>query len=139
MTGDSSYTFSYSTESYAHPITEEPTGETVPISIFSQASAMQALARYLVDRRDLGFTEAARLLGRSPKSLWASYHQAAPLQAVDDASLQVPLSIFPGQAPLEALVTWLRGKGLRNVDVARLLNRSPKTIHTVARRAGVGR
>lgn len=131
------YAFSYTAEAVAHSIIEEPShcGETVPLRIFAHASTLQALARYLVDTRRRSFTEAARLLGRSPKTIWASYHQAAPLPQVEE-SLPIPVEIFTRQlAPLEALVSHLRSAGLRNAEIARAIGLDPRTTATAARRA----
>lgn len=143
MTQDnSSYNFSYTTYSYSHEFDEVPTistqGETVPVSAFSHhASTMQALARYLVDVRGKSFTEAARLLNRKPKSIWTSYHQTTPLPQLAE-SMQVPISIFSSsKAPLEALVLYLKSKGLRNVEIASALKLDPKTTWTAAKRGEV--
>ncbi len=136
------YTFSYEVTADQHPFWEEPThseSEFVPVSIFSHASTMQALARYLVDTKGHSFTNAARLLGRSPKSIWASYHQTARLPETREQAT-VPVSIFSaGLTPLEALVRHLRETGMRNVDIARRLKLSPKTTHTAWKRAEVKR
>ena len=134
-----SISFSYTTSSAAHHIHEEPiystSQETIPASAFSHhASTIQAVARYLVDVRGKTITEAARMIGRKPKALWTSYHQTTALPALD-ASIPIPLSIFSTtMAPLEALVLYLKSKGLRNVEVARLLRLDPKTTWTAAKR-----
>ena len=137
-----SYDFSYTTSAVQHELYENPlisdlnASESIPLDAFSHASAMQAVARYLVDVRRLSFTDAAKLLGRSPKSLWASYHQTATLPELKE-SIPIPISIFFGKAPLEALVPYLKSLGLRNVEIASLLKLSPKTTWTVAKRAEV--
>lgn len=143
-----SYTFSRTAVAVAHDLAEEPvqssagaiaSGETIPLSAFSHAaSTMQAIARYLVDIRGFSFSDAARLLHRSPKSIWASYHQTALLPPLAEDTLSIPLLIFVGtRAPLEALVTHLKARGLRNVDIARLLGLDPRTVWTAAKRAEV--
>ena len=142
----SSYSFSYRSYSCNSPLDgtaqyhspPQPSlseSETVPLSLFSHsASTMQALARYLVDVRKLTYVDAARLLGRRPKSLWSSYHQTTILPFLEE-SIPVPLSIFSSnKSPLEALVLYLRSLGLRNVEIARALRLDPKTIWTVAKR-----
>jgi DNA-directed RNA polymerase specialized sigma24 family protein len=100
---------------------------------------MQTVARYLVDKRGLSYTDAARLLGRSPKSIWASYHQAAPLEIQDsdqEPTIDIPISIFNGELPpLEALVRHLKTLGLRNVDIAKALGLDPRTVWTTAKRS----
>ncbi|MDD9954107.1 MAG: hypothetical protein OXR66_07270 [Candidatus Woesearchaeota archaeon] len=133
------YSFSYTTESREHALTEEPvlTPETVPLDIFSHGSTMQVLSRYLVDKQQYSFTKAAELLQRSPKTIWASYHQTEELPDIKD-SLPIPLSIFSqGLSPLEALVSYLQSLGMKNAAIARALHLSPKTTHTAAKRAEV--
>ncbi len=140
------YTFSYATESFTHDITETPTvisapttDINVPIAIFSQhASAMQAISRYLVDTKKLSYTQAAKILGRSPKSIWASYHQTTPLLEVNEQHLRIPISIFLStKSPLESLVSHLKAIGLRNIEIARTLKLDPRTVWTAAKRAEV--
>lgn len=133
------YTFSYVVETYAHPLHEEPhisTGETIPLAVFStEHSPLQALIRYLVDKRGKSLTQTARLLGRSPKTAWASYHQNTTLPEINEDSLPIPLSIFSTPlTPLESLVRYLRQIGLRNSEIASALQRDPRTIWTVAKR-----
>jgi hypothetical protein len=156
-----SYTFSYTVEAIAHSIAEEavpsnkpghkegssrpPTltpvdisGESIPLRAFAHASTMQAACRYLVDIRGLSFTAAAKLLGRNPKSVWASYQQAAPLpdaHALPAEPISIPVEIFRGtRSPLEALVCYLREQGMRNKHVAAALGLDPRTTSTAARR-----
>lgn len=137
-----SYSFSYDTVSTRHEFYETPqqaAGITIPLDAFRHASTMQAVARYLVDVQGLSFTHAAKTIGRSPKSLWTSYHQAKPLPAIAQ-SLPIPLGIFSGSAaPLEALVLHLKSVGLRNTEIAKALDLSPKTVWTAAKRAEVRR
>jgi hypothetical protein len=140
------FSYSVSVESVAHEIHETPQeaaakpNETIPIDAFRHASTMQALVRYLVDIRGLRLVQASQLIGRSPKSAWASYHQTDRLPAVDEATLRIPISIFRGvRPPLEALVAYLRGIGLRNAEIARALQLDPRTTWTAAKRAEVRR
>lgn len=141
MTPPPSYSFSFAVESFGTGTFEDPAeGIAVPIEIFSSAPTMQALARYLRDHLGLSLREAGALLARSPQSIWSSYNQGAPLEAPRDPQLEIPLSIFSGPlAPLESLVEYLRGRGLRNSEIARLLGLSPKTTHTAHKRAEVKR
>jgi len=140
VTNNTQYEFSYDVDVDRHEIWESPEpsslDETVPLDLFTHTSVLQGLTRYLIDQKGHSFTSAARILGRSPKTVWASYHQTPVLPPVDESSLRIPLKIFSSTlAPLEALVAHLREKGFRNVDIARALYLSPKTTHTVWKRA----
>ena len=149
------FSFSYTTYSYHHNIDEEPQQtvppptkeqqntpqitDTIPVNLFAHsASTMQALARYLIDVKGMTCTQAARLLGRHPKSLWTSYHQTPRLPTIQEDTIRIPIHIFcTTKAPLEALVSHLKKTGLRNIEIARLLQLDPKTTWTAAKRAEV--
>jgi DNA-directed RNA polymerase specialized sigma24 family protein len=130
------WSFSHTAHAAYQELGEEPrvAEETIPASAFAHASTLQAATRYLIDVRGLSFTVAARVLGRSVKTVWASYHQTVALAPLAE-SLPVPASIFrTDKAPLEALVLYLKRQGLRNVEIARLLRLDPRTTWTAAKR-----
>ena len=133
------YEFSHTVESYATRIDEEPgdlAEPTVPAGIFAHAPALRALTRYLTDARGLTTAQTALLLGRTPQCIAASRHASQPLPAVAEDGLRIPTRVFRSPLPpLEALVTHLRSLGLRNIDIARLLSRDPRTTWTAAKRA----
>ena len=136
------YEFSYTVDSYAIRIDEEPLAandlaqSTVPIGIFAADATLRALVRYLRDTRGLTTAQTARLLGRTPQCIAASHHAASALPAIDEDDLRVPVRIFRRELPpLEALVTYLRETGVRNADIARLLRLDPRTTWTAASRA----
>ena len=115
---------------------EEP---AIPLSIFSTTlSALQALVRYLHDARHYSFSDIARFLGRSPKTIWASYHQAKHIAfSYEEGGLSLPVSRFTNRAlaPLEVLVVSLRELGFSNAESARLLRLDPRTTWTAWSRA----
>ncbi len=112
---------------------------TIPLSIFSAGlSGLQAIVRYLREEGLLPFREIARLLNRSPQTVWTSYHQARSAEfRFTEGGLRVPLAIFAGRrlSILESLVTHLRSLGFSNAETARLLRLDPRTTWTVASRA----
>lgn len=110
--------------------------EGVPISIFSGPQpVLQALVRYL-HSQGMPFSEMARRLGRAESTLRSTLRAARngpPL--VVEPSIELPLAEFAlGLSPLETVVNYLRGRGLRNVDVAALLGLDPRTTWTVQQR-----
>jgi hypothetical protein len=144
-----SYNYSHTCFSYEESLDQAAGHESynssdihVPAGIFRNASTMQALSRYLVDERRMTFSQVARILDRSPKSIWASYHQISsnqisPIETIEyhQESLLIPLSIFSRKtAPLESLVLYLKALGLKNVDIANILGLDPRTTWTAARR-----
>lgn len=138
---DTNYSYSYSSHSYGHTLSSiddvnSDGSIAIPVTVFSKTSTMQAICRYLVDEKGFSFSQAARLLQRSPKSVWASYHQSRIIEYDhDDNVLLIPISIFTSStAPLESLVLYLKSLGLNNASIARLLNLDPRTTWTVAKR-----
>jgi hypothetical protein len=134
-----SISFSYTTNSFSHQLDETPiistASESIPLAVFSHhASTFQAICRYLVDVRKYSYSHAARILQRSPKTIWAAYHQTSALPPIEQ-SIPIPLSIFTGtRAPLEALVLYLKSLGLHNAEIARSLKLDPRTTWTAAKR-----
>jgi len=112
---------------------------SVPLAIFAERlSALQALVRYLHDAQQRPFSEIARLLGRSQKTVWASYAQGRnkPFSFLE-GSLTIPIARFAARSfsPLETLVIYLRERGFSNIESARILNLDPRTTWTVWNRA----
>ena len=116
----------------------------IPTSIFCnrRLSVLEALVIFLREQHRLRFSEIAEHMNRDQRNVWAAYYNGLekdpeaflprgkciffPLGVVRDRSL----SIF------ESIVEHLREETrLRNADVARLLERDPRTISTVYNRA----
>ncbi len=105
----------------------------IPVSIFNSGfSPLGALVVYLKDNKGMSFTEIARALNRSPKTVWATYKKNNKNNNFhEDYSIAVPLSIFSNRkhSIMENLTRELKDKkGMKLVEIARCLNRSPKTI-----------
>lgn len=123
--------------------TEVSPEEAIPVSIFSHdISPSESLCRFLKENRNLTFHDIAVLLNRDDRSVWTSYSRAArkskqPLKpAADD--IMIPLSIFQDRALsiLEHVVSHLRTEhNLSNSRIARIINKNPSSIATVANRA----
>ncbi len=123
-------------DSYEILVTQEP---SVPLSIFSgRLSALQALVRYLHDAQQHAFSEIALLLGRSQKTVWASYEQARDRPfAFTEGGLSIPIARFASRSfsPLETIVVYLKARGFPNIDIARTLALDPRTTWTAWSRA----
>jgi len=130
------YTSQHSVSPLSFSSGEEP---SVPVTIFSsQLSGLQALVRYLHERRGLSFAQIATLLNRSQKTIWTTY------AAVKDETfffvetgLEIPLASFAVRdlSVLETIVFYLSSLGFSNVEVARSLALDPRTTWTVKKRA----
>lgn len=113
----------------------------VPVAIFAgKLSPAEALAKFLKENCELGYSEIAGLIGRDERGIWANYKRAVkkmPWHFEVDKSISVPVSIFDSdKSILEALVSYLRDvKKLRNRKIAQLLNKNPANVWTVYNRA----
>ena len=113
----------------------------VPVAIFSgKLSPAEALAKFLKEKHELGFSEISELIGRDSRSIWANYKRAAkkmPWPFEVNGGISVPVSIFNSEKSiLEALVSYLKDmKKLRNRKIAQMLNKNPANVWTVYSRA----
>ena len=113
----------------------------VPGAIFSgKLSPAEALAKFLKEKHELGFSEISELIGRDSRSIWANYKRAAkkmPWPFEVNGGISVPVSIFNSEKSiLEALVSYLKDmKKLRNRKIAQMLNKNPANVWTVYSRA----
>ncbi|MBS1266157.1 MAG: hypothetical protein MAG795_00122 [Candidatus Woesearchaeota archaeon] len=119
----------------------------IPSSIFLQRrlSFLESIVVYLKEIHKLTYAEIARQLNRDQRNIWTLYNRAAKKLGDDifsppaDASLvQIPISVLRDRSLsiLETVVFYLRvDVGLKNSEIAELLNRSSKTIWTVYDRA----
>ncbi len=112
----------------------------VPLSVFSDRkfSGLQALVAYLKEQRKYTFSKIARVLGRDPRTIWATYAQAKNRGkiTVGKTDTYIPLSLFKNRqiSILEHLVLFLK-KEYTLTEISRLLRRSPTTISTALGRA----
>ncbi len=109
---------------------------SIPLSIFVQElTVLEAIIKHLHERRKQRFTDIAKTLSRSSRSIWGSYQLAskkhsAPLP-IDPLSRTVPIALFTNAkvSPSQILVMTLRDQAqLRFADIARLLHRDTRTI-----------
>ncbi|MFH1850227.1 MAG: hypothetical protein ABH879_08685 [archaeon] len=120
--------------------------EELPVSIFSNdsLSALEAIVKYMKENLRLSFAEISRLLNRNSRTIWTTYQVARKRMparfAVTGSAFTIPTSIFQNRtySVLEAIVSYLhKNTELQFAQIARLLNRSYRTILTVHRRAGI--
>ncbi len=112
--------------------------KSIPLSIFSdKLSALESMVKYLRDEHKLKFTEIAKLLYRNPIPISITYKKATQKypEKLDTNSQQfLPLEIFSDKrlSVLETIVKHLKDVlELSLTDIAKLLNRDPRTIWTV--------
>jgi hypothetical protein len=118
---------------------------SVPLFILQnrQLSSFEAIVKYLHENQLLTFSKIAQATNRDQRTIWASYHHAQkklPGRFVILASeYSVPLHAISSRrlSVLESIVDYLISDlGLAPASVAVLINRDPRTIHTVKKRIG---
>ena len=116
----------------------------IPVSIFScrQISALEAAVRYLRENKGMRFCEISGMLGRDPRTVWATYSNAVKKSGkrfyrIEQGHL-IPSSAFLDRRRsfLECLVIYLKNTlELSNKEISETLNRDPRTISTIFHRA----
>ncbi len=126
---------------------------SVPAEIFSQRlSPLEALVSFLRNNMELRLSEIARMLFRDQRTVWATFNKAAAKQKrlfiPARSKAPIPLEIFSSRklSVLEGAALYLsKERGMRLVDVSRLLKKDTSTVWTALSRArkkidaGVGR
>ncbi len=115
----------------------------IPLYVFqTKASPFEAIVKYLVEEKQLGFTEIAKKTNRSPKTIWATYQNTkekfSERFSPKPSEINIPLEVFfkVELSILESLTVYLsETKKLRITEIAKLLGKSKTTIHTTYTRA----
>jgi len=117
-------------------------GLQIPIDVFRQeVSPSEALCKYLRENEGFSYSEIAGVLNRDDRTVWINYHNAAKKKAkrtrVRADTIYVPVSVFRDRrlSVLEAVVIYFRERGVKNVEIARILDRDPRNIWTLYSRA----
>ena len=120
-------------------ISSQKAKDRVPISIFSTPlPPLEAIVKYLHENHNLSFTEIAKQLNRSVKTIWQSYQTAKRKKEIKllAEGEQLPLTIFSNRSLSisENLLLYL-SKTHKPKEIANLLNRSQRNINTILSRA----
>lgn len=116
----------------------------VPVSLFraAQVSSLEAITLYLRDIKKLKFSEIGSLLGRNQIALSSTYRSAkkkhpASLR-IEESEYSIPCAALKAKklSVLETIVVYLKAAyRLPNNEIAKLLEKDPRTIWTVLHRA----
>jgi len=118
--------------------------ETIPIHIFNNEtlSALETIVKYLKENKKLKHSTIAKKINRSTKTIWATYQKAKQKQQKrfeeQETKITIPSTIFYNRtlSVLEHITKHLKENyDLNFTEIARLLNRSTKTIWTTHQRA----
>jgi predicted DNA-binding protein (UPF0251 family) len=111
----------------------------VPVSIFTkELGGLEALTKYLRENLHLSYKEAAELINRDERTVWTAYSKAKeklPEKLNDKSDTAISLSVFKSRlTPLAAAISHLKGEGLRNKEIAELINRDERNVWTIYNR-----
>lgn len=115
----------------------------IPVGVFStgKLSALEAVVKYLKEKRHLRFTKIASLLNRNVKTIWATYSSVVkkmpePFSSLND-EVEFPAEVIRDRSlsVFEHLVVLLKKLGRTNHEIGLLLRRDDRTIWSVFDRA----
>jgi DNA-binding CsgD family transcriptional regulator len=115
----------------------------IPLSIFSndRLSTLEAVVKYLRENEHLSNSKVAKILNRTPASVWITYRNAArklaKTFALKRSGSGIPTSAFTaGLSPLESVAYHLHETSrMSYAKIGRLLNRDERTVWTACSRA----
>jgi len=115
---------------------------SIPITIFTnKLGGLEGVTKYLKENIGLTYSEIAELLNRDDRTIWSSYNKASKKQPttlnVEKTLVFIPSSIFKNRnlTILEAIVVYLKDKGMKYVEIGKLLNRDQRNIWTIYNRS----
>jgi len=109
----------------------------IPLSIFSlEIAPAEVLCKYLRENKGLSVGEITELINRNKSSVSINYKNAVNKireKIKEDRDLSVDISIFSNRrlSILESIIKYLKEKGFRNIEIARLLNKDQRNISTL--------
>jgi hypothetical protein len=114
----------------------------IPATIFvKELGALEALCKYMKENLGMNYHEIAAALNRDERTIWASYKKAkekAPgrIEALP-TRVRVPVSVFKDEklSVFEAVVSYLKEKGMKYSEIASALGREQRNVWTIYSRA----
>lgn len=114
----------------------------IPLGIFSpDLSALETLVKYLRENEQFTNSAVARMLARTPASVWITYRNACrkhpeKLQpAMSRTAIPTSEIAGSGLSVLESIAHYLLQQGMTYAEIGRALGRDERTIWTVCSRA----
>ena len=98
----------------------------------------RSCSKTMKHEKGLKFNEIARLIGRDQRTIWTNCNNASKKKKgkiiVEEKGISIPLNIFRNRrlSILESIVNYLKiDKGLKNSEIAEMLDRDSKNIWTL--------
>ena len=111
----------------------------IPIGAFDNdnLSSLEAIVKHLKENSRLRLSKIAKLLNRSIKTIWSTYHNSlkkmpSPFGLIP-SNILIPASVFSNRSfsTLENLVGFVKDLGYTNHEVAKMLHLDDRTIWSV--------
>ncbi|MDO8563593.1 MAG: LamG-like jellyroll fold domain-containing protein [Nanoarchaeota archaeon] len=123
-------------------IINENINDTIPVSIFTKGlGGLEAVCKYLKENKGLSYVEIARLLNRDQRTIWTAYNKASKKISysleINENTPLLPLSFIGDRkhTVIESSIIYLKEKGFKYVEIAKLLNRDQRNIWTTYKKA----
>ena len=117
-------------------------GLSIPITIFTnKLGGLEGLVKYLKENIGMTYHEIAEILKRDDRTIWTAYNKSIKKQPtkliIKKTLIFIPISILKNRklTILEAIIVYLKDKGMRYIEIADLLNRDQRNIWTIYSRA----
>ena len=112
---------------------------SIPVGVFGNdvLSSLEAIVKYLKEELKIKFSKIARLLNRSNKTIWATYHNASKKMPSSFGAVSrdilIPASAISNRSfsTLESVVGFIKDLDYSNHEVALMLHLDDRTIWTV--------
>lgn len=114
--------------------------DQLPISIFrSELSGLEAITVYLKDYQNESIPNIAKTLNRNQSTIYTTYYKAKKKKFnldISDLSTIIPLKIFSNRkfSILESIISYLKEKGFKLIEIAKLIDKKYSTIATTYQR-----
>ena len=115
---------------------------SIPAGIFiEELGGLEAIAKYMKENLGMTYHEIAEILSRNDRTIWTAYNKSIKKQKtqikIKASTAYFPVSIFKNRklTIFEAMVVYLKDKGMKYVEIGELLNRDQRNIWTIYSRA----
>lgn len=122
-------------------IIKEIKTDELPTELFKtkKLSNLEAIVKYLRENQELTYKEIAKKLNRNPMTLAVTYKNAKlkhPKKIKITEHETIPYTAFKKNLSiLEGAALWLKFKGCKQIQIAKMLGKDPRTIWTIISRA----
>lgn len=112
---------------------------SIPVGVFGNdaLSSLESIVKYLKEELKLKFSKIGKLLNRSSKTIWATYHNAVGKMPSSfgaiSRDIMIPVSAISNRSysTLESVVGFIKDLDYANHEVAQMLHLDDRTVWTV--------